>query len=597
MLVGIATLLYSADYLPGAFTLAFRVRELLVESREHRLVLLATPEVLDNVSEDVLRALHELYDEVIRLAGDESASKTALARHRTNLAALGRPELADTFHKLQLWKLTQFRKVLYLDCDAFPLHSGFLEAVDQVPDQAPRQLAAVPDCGWPDLFNSGVMVLVPSLAVHGELAAHVETALSIDGADQGLLNLFFNRACHRGTLPNEWRTLPFLYNVTVPNAGYQATPALDYFRRRIAVVHFIGHEKPWISRGVSDSFRELWWQTYNRFLARHFSCPAFSTGNASEGPDVSAPQADGTQSWAPAPESRQAARAFAARPAAPAHDPYSSAPVCESHAGTPVYESHAGAPAFESHSGAPAFESHSGAPAYESHAGAPAAEQQPQAYSQSWAPLPSPQPPAPAPKTHLWTPMQEPQLAVPSCPEPLPSAPCAWDGTKEPPSKDAPPEAYKLALVGTYSWSTASPTLVPEDALLAESASLGSPFHSCKSTDKLPLCNPSPGPPRPAPAAAPRPPGIHLPAPAAPARPRPVRSSLQPAPELLRPEPPAVAPAAASSSAAPAPPAAPAADPAPTEAPRASPAPAAAAAPPLFPWERYKPKSTRVFPE
>ncbi|AGO12810.1 AaceriACR254Cp [[Ashbya] aceris (nom. inval.)] len=565
MTVGIATLLYSVDYLPGAFTLAFRVRELLAESREHRLVLLVTPEVLEGITEDVLRALYELYDDFIELGERESASKATLARNRTNLAALGRPELADTFHKLQLWKLTQFHKVLYLDCDAFPLHAGFIDAVDHVPDQTPRQLVAVPDCGWPDLFNSGVMVIVPSLAVYGELAAHVETALSIDGADQGLLNLFFNRTCHRDTLPNEWRTLPFLYNVTVPNAGYQATPALDYFRRRIAVVHFIGHEKPWISRGVSDGFRELWWHTYNHFLARHFAWPAFAAQDAGASPAASAAPAHELQSGTSAAEAQ------------------SWAPPAESQPRPPA-EAQSWAPAHESESGASAAEPHSWAPAHESQLRTSAAE------AQSQAPAAEPRSTAPSRKQHLWTPIQDSQPWAPSRPEPLPSAPCAWDGTKEPPSKDAPPEAHKLALVGTYSWNTASPTLVPEDALLA-SPGLGSPFRSCRSSDKLPLYNPSPDPPQRAIGTAPRPCAARTLTPAAPirSRPAPAPTRLQPAPALSQTEPPAELPAAASPSAKPMPHAAPTAD--------STPPSATAPSAPLFPWERYKPKTTRVFPE
>lgn len=53
------------------------------------------------------------------------------------------------------------------------------------------ELAASPELGFPDCFNSGVLVLRPSAAVFAQLTARAAVEASFDGGDQGLLNAFF----------------------------------------------------------------------------------------------------------------------------------------------------------------------------------------------------------------------------------------------------------------------------------------------------------------------------------------------------------------------------------------------------------------------
>ena len=66
---------------------------------------------------------------------------------------------------------------------------------DTVALRAPNELltvdadfAAVPDIGWPDCFNTGLMVLKPNMADYYALLALAQRGISFDGADQGLLN-------------------------------------------------------------------------------------------------------------------------------------------------------------------------------------------------------------------------------------------------------------------------------------------------------------------------------------------------------------------------------------------------------------------------
>lgn len=51
------------------------------------------------------------------------------------------------------------------------------------------ELSAAPDPGWPDCFNSGVFVYVPSLETYRKLLDFALSEGSFDGGDQVRLNL------------------------------------------------------------------------------------------------------------------------------------------------------------------------------------------------------------------------------------------------------------------------------------------------------------------------------------------------------------------------------------------------------------------------
>ncbi|KAF8445159.1 hypothetical protein BGX38DRAFT_1143517 [Terfezia claveryi] len=171
-----------------------------------------------------------------------------------NLQLLGRLELNETFTKINLWKQTQFNKIVYLDADILPIvPPDELFEIDAA-------FAASPDIGWPDCFNSGVMLLKPSQESYEELLRLVQSGQSFDGADQGLLNTHFE---------GKWHRLPFTYNCT-PSASYQYTPAYRHFGSKVSMVHFIGDSKPWGHRADnydSMSFGEHvqnWWNVWDK---------------------------------------------------------------------------------------------------------------------------------------------------------------------------------------------------------------------------------------------------------------------------------------------------------------------------------------------
>lgn len=168
---------------------------------------------------------------------------------------MNRRDLHSAFTKINLWRQTQFRKIVYVDADIVAYRA---------PDELfnlPHPFSAAPDIGWPDLFNTGLMVLTPNMGDYYALTAMARRGISFDGADQGLLNMYFK---------NSFNRLSFSYNVT-PSAHYQYVPAYKHFQSGINMVHFIGPEKPWlqgrdITTGSSpfDQMVGRWWAVYDR---------------------------------------------------------------------------------------------------------------------------------------------------------------------------------------------------------------------------------------------------------------------------------------------------------------------------------------------
>lgn len=175
------------------------------------------------------------------------------------LVLLGRPELGPTFSKVNLFALTQYEQLLYLDADTLPVQPIWELLEMPVSD---NQIYASPDCGWPDIFNSGVFMIKPSFGVYELLLDIVRTSEkpSFDGADQGLLNEFFTVAEGR-----EWIRLPFTYNVT-PSGGYEYLPAFKFFASDVKLIHYIGSTKPWdCDEWENLAMRGKWWGKYREF--------------------------------------------------------------------------------------------------------------------------------------------------------------------------------------------------------------------------------------------------------------------------------------------------------------------------------------------
>ena len=93
---------------------------------------------------------------------------TLVTSNSSNLQLLGRPDLALTLTKINLWQLVQFRKCVYVDADVLAVRAPdelFSLDVDFAVFSYMHtnfDFKAAPDVGWPDIFNSVAWPLVVS---------------------------------------------------------------------------------------------------------------------------------------------------------------------------------------------------------------------------------------------------------------------------------------------------------------------------------------------------------------------------------------------------------------------------------------------------
>lgn len=254
MSTAFVTLATNDSYALGALVLA---KSLHNTQTSHKAIVLVGHEV----SKDLVQRLQKTFDEVINVEMLDS-------KDAKSLELLKRPELGITFTKIHIWKLTQYKKLVFLDADTLVLKN-----IDELFDHP--EFSAAPDVGWPDCFNSGVFVLTPNMATYDALVKHAESSGSFDGGDQGLLNEFFS----------SWNRLSFIYNVT-PTSFYSYAPALKRFFNDIKVIHFIGMRKPWNSRfgnqNISQEMLDLWWNIHDQYFSEQPTPGLYAT--TSQGP-------------------------------------------------------------------------------------------------------------------------------------------------------------------------------------------------------------------------------------------------------------------------------------------------------------------------
>ncbi|KAK4686846.1 hypothetical protein P7C73_g3279, partial [Tremellales sp. Uapishka_1] len=275
------TLLTSSSYLPGALVLLHSLLALHPAPRAFKTVCLVTPETVDVKTIAELRRAG--WDLVIGVEGIASGSSG-----QGGLDMMSRPDLNLALTKLHLFRLSSlFSTLIYLDADVLPLRP----LVHLFSTTAPHVFSACADTGWPDCFNSGVMVIRPresdweglrALLKNEEEETDAEAGTSkgngsFDGADQGLLNEWFSEEGGGG----EWNRLSFTYNVT-PSAAYTYQPAYRRYGHKINAVHFIGSGKPWVGlanrpagmsipKGKEESFDypslvDRWYAVYDKHV-------------------------------------------------------------------------------------------------------------------------------------------------------------------------------------------------------------------------------------------------------------------------------------------------------------------------------------------
>ncbi|KAH7463993.1 hypothetical protein FOMA001_g17969 [Fusarium oxysporum f. sp. matthiolae] len=242
---GYFTLLTNDEYVIAALVLAQSLKN--TKTTIPLCVLIVESEITERSKTE----LHRAFDQVIPV---EKISGIG----NDNLKAIGRPDLHDTLTKLQLWSQTQFDRILFLDADTLVLSN--LEHLFDLPSSV--ELAAAPDLGFSDCFNSGVMLLKPSSSTFSELRQFASKTASFDGGDQGLLNIFFGDGSrHHPSMSykdaqhvlgqngvaheRNWYRLSCTYNLAMHQVYRLYIPATLRYANEHKVLHFIGKLKPW----------------------------------------------------------------------------------------------------------------------------------------------------------------------------------------------------------------------------------------------------------------------------------------------------------------------------------------------------------------
>ena len=147
------------------------------------------------------------------------------------------------YSKLHLWNMTEYDRVIYLDSDTVVLHN----------------ITQLFHCGsfcaafrHSDLFNSGVMVIQPSVVVFKDMIKEVPKLNSYDVGDQGFFNSYFKDLVY-GPFFNWSDTTRQQQPMRLP-AGLNADVGMYYINSRwlipsdnIRIIHYtMGPTKPWI---------------------------------------------------------------------------------------------------------------------------------------------------------------------------------------------------------------------------------------------------------------------------------------------------------------------------------------------------------------
>ena len=235
------TLISTPDYLPGVIALG---RSLRASGTDRPLVVAVAAGVGAEVESVLEREGLETVrlPKAIRLAG----LKQSDAHHWSN-----------TFDKLHLFALTQYRKLVYLDSDMM-----VLSRIDELFDWPHMSAVAAGQLVYPDWvrLNSGLMVIEPREGLAEEIVATLPNALreaahggSRIVGDQDLINAYYPEwPASRLQLDQGYNMLHPLVDQYVASGRYTLDAhAFESGRARlIKVIHFIGSAKPWSLRGM-----------------------------------------------------------------------------------------------------------------------------------------------------------------------------------------------------------------------------------------------------------------------------------------------------------------------------------------------------------
>mmetsp|Transcript_9138 Transcript_9138/g.12145 ORF Transcript_9138/g.12145 Transcript_9138/m.12145 type:complete len:354 (+) Transcript_9138:58-1119(+) len=163
-----------------------------------------------------------------------------------------RPDLKEKFAVLHVWAMEVYDTVLFLDADTFVQNS-----VDDLihMDLQGKPLGVTKDIRnkkWVDTFNSGVMVIHPSVAEHERLLGLLGSGLKFEYvmSDQGFLNEVYK---------GNWHEIGFVNNANLALYRFQRDYWDQFKLKDINVIHYT-MQKPWKcqSKGAYGPICDIW---------------------------------------------------------------------------------------------------------------------------------------------------------------------------------------------------------------------------------------------------------------------------------------------------------------------------------------------------
>lgn len=251
------TLLTSSDFGPGAATLAKSLRK---RNTAHAFYVMVT----EDVSKTIVKQLERLSDGILMVSkiaspyGDSTAAAGAADEAADGKSGAGTAKKAPSWlgsemTKLNLWSLTQFDKLVYIDADCL-----VMENIESLFDrETDFGLCAAPDVFPPDKFNAGVMVVKPDVLVYQSMLDALPRLPSYDGGDTGFLNAFFPTWYSSG--PASRLSFGFNAQRTLYWMTYKERPGYWESISPLSIIHYSSSPKPWEQKDKKGDLEMLWW--------------------------------------------------------------------------------------------------------------------------------------------------------------------------------------------------------------------------------------------------------------------------------------------------------------------------------------------------
>jgi len=279
------TLLTKISYLPGTLVLDYGLRAV---SSRYPLVVMVTPSLPDE-ARTALRSRGILMREVQPLRPLQGVH--TLVAHDARFA--------DTWTKLRGFELSEYDRIVLLDCDMIVLRNmdelltlelpkDYIAAVhvcacnprglvhyptDWIPENCPHTAVTSPTALPPHptissprpytQLNSGTVVLHPS----NELAESITNFLATHNdisqysfPDQDLLTEYFK---------SKWKPIPWYYNAL---KTLRVIHQEEWSDEEVRCLHYILPDKPWLSRITSPELKEYgivngwWWEQFDQLV-------------------------------------------------------------------------------------------------------------------------------------------------------------------------------------------------------------------------------------------------------------------------------------------------------------------------------------------